>query len=103
MASGPARNGVQREYGACGPMVAAGASAGGPVVPSWGPVPPQAPTPRMERAHPLESTMVLLDRIRAGDAVAREQLLGRYAPILRAWAHGRLPMHARGLADTEDV
>src|SRR5215831_2890791 len=57
----------------------------------------------MERVHPLESTIVLLDRIRAGDAVAREQLLGRYAPILRAWAHGRLPMHARGIADTDDV
>lgn len=51
----------------------------------------------------LESTMVLLDRIRVGDPVAREQLLARYLPILRAWAHGRLPANARGVADTDDV
>jgi len=59
--------------------------------------------PRMETTHPLESTVALLDRIRLGDVAARERLLGRYVPILRAWAHGRLPMHARGLADTDDV
>ena len=53
--------------------------------------------------NPLESTMVLLDRIRVGDAAAREQLLRRYHPVLQAWAHGRLPSHARGLADTDDV
>jgi len=57
----------------------------------------------MEPTHSLESTMVLLDRIRGGDTAARERLIGRYIPILRAWAHGRLPSHARGLADTEDV
>ena len=51
----------------------------------------------------LTSTLTLLDRIRVGDGVAREQLLARYLPILRAWAHGRLPFHARGLADTDDV
>ena len=47
--------------------------------------------------------MVLLDRIRVGDPAAREQLLARYLPILRAWAHGRLPINARGFADTDDV
>ncbi len=57
----------------------------------------------MEPNRPLESTMALLDRIRVGDAGAREQLLARYVPILQAWAHGRLPVHARGLADTDDV
>jgi RNA polymerase sigma-70 factor (ECF subfamily) len=57
----------------------------------------------MEPIRPLETTMALLDRIRVGDRAAREQLLARYAPILRAWAHGRLPGHARGLADTDDV
>jgi len=51
----------------------------------------------------LESTMVLLDRIRVGDPAAREQLHARYLPILRAWAHGRLPINARGFADTDDV
>lgn len=57
----------------------------------------------MEPTRSLETTMVLLDRIRVGDPVAREMLLARYLPILRAWAHGRLPANARGLADTDDV
>ncbi len=57
----------------------------------------------MTSNRPLESTVVLLERIRAGDVAAREQLIARYLPILRGWAHGRLPMNARGLADTDDV
>ena len=57
----------------------------------------------MKLSAPLESTVVLLQRIRAGDAAARERLIARYLPTLRAWAHGRLPMNARGLADTDDV
>jgi RNA polymerase sigma-70 factor (ECF subfamily) len=52
---------------------------------------------------PLESTAVLLERIREGDEVARDRLLARYLPILRSWSHGRLPAHARGLADTDDL
>jgi RNA polymerase sigma-70 factor (ECF subfamily) len=52
---------------------------------------------------PLDSTVVLLERIRLGDGAARERLLARYLPILRRWAHGRLPAGARGLADTDDV
>ena len=54
-------------------------------------------------SHPLESTAVLLDRIRAGDDRARDRLIERYLPLLRAWAHGRLPSSARGMADTEDL
>jgi len=54
-------------------------------------------------ARPLESTAVLLERIREGDAAARDRLLARYLPILRSWSHGRLPAHARGLADTDDL
>ncbi len=57
----------------------------------------------MEPTRTLESTLALLERIRVGDATAREQLIGRYLPILRSWAHGRLPVNARGLADTDDV
>ncbi|HEY6194854.1 MAG TPA: sigma-70 family RNA polymerase sigma factor [Candidatus Eisenbacteria bacterium] len=53
--------------------------------------------------HPLESTAVLLDRIRAGDAHARDRLLGRYLPVLNSWVHGRLPRGARGMADTADI
>ena len=51
----------------------------------------------------LESTAVLLERLRGGDSAARERLVARYLPVLRRWAHGRLPPHARGLADTDDL
>jgi RNA polymerase sigma-70 factor (ECF subfamily) len=52
---------------------------------------------------PLDTTQTLLQRIRAGEASARDQLLSRYLPLLRAWAHGRLPAGARGMADTDDL
>lgn len=50
-----------------------------------------------------ESTALLLQRIRAGDDSARDRLLERYLPILRRWAHGRMPAKSRGLADTDDL
>ena len=53
--------------------------------------------------HPLESTAALLERIRAGDAGARDRLVRRYLPVLQSWAHGRLPRGARGMADTADL
>ncbi len=52
---------------------------------------------------PLETTSVLLERIRGGDASARDALLARFLPIMRSWASGRLPAYARGLADTDDL
>lgn len=52
---------------------------------------------------PLDSTLDLLQRIRVGDTAARESLVARYLPILRRWAHGRLPRGSGGLADTDDV
>ncbi|MDM7917191.1 MAG: RNA polymerase sigma factor [Candidatus Eisenbacteria bacterium] len=51
----------------------------------------------------LETTRVLLDRIRSGDDEARNRLIARFLPGLRRWAHGRLPAHSRGLMDTDDV
>jgi RNA polymerase sigma-70 factor (ECF subfamily) len=51
----------------------------------------------------LETTSDLLARVRAGDGAARERLVARYLPLLRRWAHGRLPFSARGLADTDDL
>jgi RNA polymerase sigma-70 factor (ECF subfamily) len=51
----------------------------------------------------LESTSLLLERLRRGESVARDLLLARYLPVLRRWAHGRLPPHARGLSDTDDL
>ena len=50
-----------------------------------------------------ESTAVLLQRIREGDSSARDRLLARYLPLLRRWAHGRMPATSRGFADTDDL
>lgn len=61
----------------------------------------RAISPSMSAA--ADSTGELLRRIRAGDLDARERLLARYLPMLRRWAHGRLPRHARDLADTDDL
>ena len=53
--------------------------------------------------HELETTHDLVERIRAGDAGARERLLRRYLPLLTRWAHGRLPRAARDLNETADL
>jgi RNA polymerase sigma-70 factor (ECF subfamily) len=50
-----------------------------------------------------EPTVALIRRIRDGDGGAREVLLKRYLPVLRRWAHGRLPASARDLSDTDDL
>jgi RNA polymerase sigma factor (sigma-70 family) len=41
--------------------------------------------------------------VRQGDVRARERLAARYLVPLRRFAHGRLPAHARGLVDTDDL
>ena len=51
----------------------------------------------------LESTALLLEQVRSGDPAARERLVARFLPLLRRWAHGRLPHYARSLADTDDL
>ncbi len=51
----------------------------------------------------MESTADLLARVRQGDVAAREVLVGRYLPLLRGIAHGRLPAGARGMIDTDDL
>lgn len=50
-----------------------------------------------------EPTVALIRRIRAGDDAAREHLLRRFLPILRRWAHGRLPAQMRDLNETDDL
>ena len=64
---------------------------------------PQDP-PRPDGTGPaLDSTSILLSRAREGNTSARERLFARFLPILKRWAHGRLPARARGLADTDDL
>lgn len=55
-----------------------------------------------ESAHP-ETTATLLSLLRQGDESARDRLMARYLPMLRRWAHGRLPVRARDLNDTNDL
>ena len=51
----------------------------------------------------LETTASLLLQAREGDRAAVNRLVARYLPALRRWAHGRLPVSARDLADTDDL
>ncbi|MDR3385693.1 MAG: sigma-70 family RNA polymerase sigma factor [Rudaea sp.] len=50
-----------------------------------------------------EPTIVLIRRVQAGDAGARERLLRRFLPLLQRWAHGRLPRQMRDLNETDDL
>lgn len=73
---------------------------GAPGLPAAGaafPCDPPAPPPA------LESTTELLNRVRGGDAAARERLVARFLPVCRRWVHGRLPRAVRDLAETDDL
>jgi len=50
-----------------------------------------------------ESSVELLQRVRAGDSQALDTLLRRYVPALRRWARGRLPQWARESSETADL
>ena len=50
-----------------------------------------------------ESTMELIIKAREGDRMAVEALLQRCLPDLKRWAHGKLPVAARGAIDTGDL
>jgi RNA polymerase sigma-70 factor (ECF subfamily) len=49
----------------------------------------------------VESTFELIERIKSGDAAARERLFARLVQPLRRFASGRLPHWARDLTDTD--
>ena len=54
--------------------------------------------------HPdSESSLDLIKRVQAGDRSALEVLISRYRPRLIRWASGRLPTHARGMTETQDL
>ena len=67
----------------------------------------QPPPGRHLRPRPLDeadaSTRLLLDRARAGDNWALEELCTRYLPRLYRLATGRLPRHLRNSVDTGDL
>ena len=49
------------------------------------------------------TSLVLLERVRAGDTTALNLLIQRYLPRLSRWASGRLPRWARDMSDTDDL
>jgi RNA polymerase sigma-70 factor (ECF subfamily) len=51
----------------------------------------------------LETSLELLDRVRAGDRAALERLCAIHLPAMARWATGRLPRWARDLLSTEDL
>jgi RNA polymerase sigma-70 factor (ECF subfamily) len=51
----------------------------------------------------IQSTEELLREFRAGDRGAQQRLCDRYLPLLRRWAHGRMPHAARDISDTDDL
>ncbi len=63
----------------------------------------QAPASVESPPIPGEATTELLIRAREGDLAAMDRLCQRCLPRLRRWARGRLPGHARGLVETDDL
>ena len=51
----------------------------------------------------LDSTAVLIQRVREGDKDSLERLMQRHVAPLRRYVSGRLPRWARDLADTDDL
>ena len=51
----------------------------------------------------VNTSVELLRRARVGDRQALDRLFLRYVPGLRRWAHGRLPVWARDMLDTDDL
>ena len=50
-----------------------------------------------------DATVRLLERARAGDQAALDELFQRHFKLLERWATGRLPRWARGNVDTSDL
>lgn len=61
------------------------------------------PRPAAPQDASATASLVLLERVRAGDTVALNRLMDRYLPRLSRWASGRLPRWARDLSDTDDL
>ena len=58
--------------------------------------------PPVDTETSLSSTTRLLELARAGDDTARERLFARVLPVLRRWAHRRVPARLRHLHETDD-
>src|SRR4051812_33023417 len=65
--------------------------------------PPRTTTADHSEDAVASSSVSLLVRAQQVDDAAREELVARYLPRLRRWAHRRLPPWARQHLDTEDL
>ena len=63
----------------------------------------ERPDPPRGMSPLADSTFALIERLRAGDREALENLMARHVGPLRRWISGRLPRWARDLADTDDL
>lgn len=74
-----------------------------PYLPKRGRLEKRTP-PRTENENaPATASLILLERVRAGDTAALNRLMDRYLPKLSRWASGRLPHWARDMSDTDDL
>src|SRR5262245_32467090 len=64
---------------------------------------PTGSGPSAPRGTDPSTSLSLLERARAGDSTALNDLLARYVPRLERWPSGRLPGWARDLCDTHDL
>jgi len=61
------------------------------------------PRSTTRRSDAVDSTFDLVERAKAGDSNALNDLFARYLPSLRRWASGRLPRWTRDVMDTDDL
>jgi RNA polymerase sigma-70 factor (ECF subfamily) len=61
------------------------------------------PDPLSQAAASPDSTCRLVERARAGEVDALNELFSRHLTALRRWTSGRLPRSARDIADTQDL
>lgn len=61
------------------------------------------PTATTSAHLPAQNTLTIVERLKAGDSCAVNDLVHRCLPPLGRWAHGRLPGYARDLRETQDI
>ncbi len=87
-------------------MLSFGPTMEDPKVPAAPKAAPQTAAASADQADAFisdEPTIELVLKAQGGDRTAVEALLQRSLPQLKRWAHGRLPVAARGALDTGDL
>jgi RNA polymerase sigma-70 factor, ECF subfamily len=74
-----------------------------PYLPKRGRLENRTPPRKPNEDAPATASLILLERVRAGDTAALNRLMDRYLPKLSRWASGRLPQWARDVSDTDDL